>query len=99
MLEVSTEEVEVSTVRPGDLVENYRGTYYIKNIYRANGDVSPHVQQVFGQCVTLEYTDDKSKCNSSYTEPEPEYKLTPLDHSVETPSIYPLKSKITRVNK
>lgn len=94
---MQTEEVEVSIVKPGDLVETYNGMFYIKNIYTSAGDVTSYVEEVFGTCVTIEYTDDKSKCNNSYVEPE--LQFTKLDYSVQTPSIYPLKSKIIRINQ
>lgn len=76
-------------------MSTYKGPLYIKNIYRPEG-VSPSVVSVFGDCVTIEYTDDKNKCNHSYLTPE--YQTGKLDYSVQTPSIYPVKSKITRIS-
>lgn len=94
---MSREEVCVSDILPGDLVETYNGDLYVKNIYRSEGDVSSNVVSIFGECVTIEYTNNKTKCNSTYFSPE--YQRENLDYSVQTPSIYPLKSKIVKVTQ
>lgn len=66
------EEVHVANLKPGDLVDVKGKKLYIKNIYSslAVNHVTPSVIDVFGTCVTIEFTDDKSKCNLHYTTPE-----------------------------
>jgi hypothetical protein len=92
---MSQQEVQVSDIIPGNLILTYNGPFYVKNIYRSDGDVSPLVTGMFGKCVTVEYTDNKNKCNLSYSTPE--HQTDKLDFSVQTPSIFPLTSKIIRI--
>ena len=87
--------IQVKDLRPGDLVINDNGKeVYIKNIYDSNGAITPIVEQVYGHCVVLEYTDDKSKCNQNYTDPV-SGSVDSMDYSVQTPSIFPINDYVT----
>lgn len=49
--------------------------------------------QQFGKHIVLEFTNDPSKCNHDYSEPE--FKSPhELDHQCATPIAYPMKSEI-----
>jgi hypothetical protein len=88
------EEVAVSKLKPGDFVKTYGGDFYIKNIYSSATDVTPNVIEAFGQCVTIEYTDNIIECNNSYEGHT--IRLRKLDHSVQTPSIFQLTTMVKR---
>lgn len=91
------EIVLVSSLKPGDKVETYKGQFFIKNIYLVSNDVTPVIIEVYGKCVTIEFTTDIKKCNMKYKVPEA--RLNSLADSEMTPSIFPLNDKIKRYIK
>lgn len=100
MTELQKKSILVKEIKPGDRIlgyssiSGYSKPVYVKNIYHGSVGVSPIVEQVEGKCVVLEFTDSKEKCNlNNYTAPEMK-AMKDLDFSVQTPSVYPLKSSI-----
>jgi hypothetical protein len=93
MIKMQVEEVPISSCRPGDFIKTYRGNFYIKNIYLAEEDVYPSIIETYGTCVTVEYTDDITKCNISYSKPEVRGKL---DWSAHAPKICPIGHMVIR---